>query len=157
MRLLIREGAWAVSPELKQRLDGAIAFALEGREILVTLPSICHGSLKTEHLLFTTAGSVVACDTDHSRYVQAPFDEVHDVWRRLKNSPRVQVESALRRLASVTAEANAFHIAASWLLVYIVFDTLLRLTSGKEIVNMPASRFCYEYPYAYRTALTQLR
>jgi len=157
IQLLMREEAWSLPAEIQQRFDGAIAFTLNSGPIPVRLPAICHGSLKPEHLLVNASGAIVACDTDHSRYVVGPIDEVHHVWNELTASTSFGTEHAMDRMASLTDSAESFALATSWLLVYLLFDGLLAISLGRNIRGAPAVRFCRDFPYTYRQFVIQSR
>jgi hypothetical protein len=154
MDLLLRSNAWAIPAEVKERFAGATAFVLDHSHIPRRLPEVCHGSLKPEHLLIAPSGDVVACDTDSSRYIVGPFDEVHHVWVEVSDSPSFGVASGLTRLAQLTHSFEDLSIAASWLLVYLIFDALLTATSGGDIRKTRAVRMCRDLPYAWRRLIT---
>jgi Glycosyl transferases group 1 len=157
MKLLLRSDAWAIPPEVTERFAGAMDFVLDHSHIPLKLPEVCHGTLKIEHLLRNSADAIVACDTDSSRYIVGPFDEVHNVFVEVTESPSFGIASALARLSALTDSFEDRSIAASWLLVYLIFDALLTATMGGDIRQTRAFRICRDLPYAWRRAITRSR
>ncbi|HEY4640619.1 MAG TPA: glycosyltransferase family 4 protein [Thermoanaerobaculia bacterium] len=154
MSLLLCSDAWAIEADARQRFIATIRFVLNESAILDEVPAICHGSLKTEHLLSRNDGAVVACDTDSSRYVVGPFDEVHQVWNDIKASPTFGPFNALSRLRAMLEPNEHIGLAASWLLVYLVFDALLTITNGGDVATTRAIRFARDLPYLWKRFVT---
>jgi hypothetical protein len=155
MQLLLQSNAWAISPGVRERFVGATAFVMDQSTVPLRLPEMCHGSLKPEHLLRKEDGSFVACDTDSSRYVVGPFDEVHDVWNLVSASTAFGPVNATSRLASMIDDTASRSVAMAWLLVYLIFDALLCATMGRDITSARAIRFCHDLPYVWKRWLTQ--
>jgi len=142
MRALLAQGAWAVEAEVRERLTGAMSVALDWIAFPVRVPALCHGSLKPQHLLAGPRGKLLACDTDNSRYVVGPFDEVHDVWYRVRDGS-INVEEALATLSrAVPIETD---LAVAWLLVYVVFATLLAVSCGCDVRQSRLLEFCRDF------------
>jgi hypothetical protein len=156
MRTLLLRRTWALRADVVERFNSAMSFVLDRVGIPVVLPQLCHSTLKRAHLLRNAAGVVVACDTDGSRYVTGPFDEVHDVWVRVTEVRGFGASSALSRLTNLLDdEISALPLAVAWLLVQLVFDALCVATLGRDPASTRTMSFCRELPYIWRKSVTR--
>jgi hypothetical protein len=147
MRSLLHQNAWVMEVDVREQLVAAMSHALDRIEFPIRIPTLCHGSLKPEHLLSGPQGALLVCDTDNSRYVVGPFDEVHHVWYRVLDGS-LNVETALATLRRVVASTD-IDLAIAWLLVYVVFATLLAISCGRDMRRSKLIDFCRGFSSAF--------
>lgn len=157
VNFLLEDAAWALPREVKERFSGAMAYVLDRAHVPREMPKLCHGSLKPAHFLTASSGDVVVCDLDGSRYAVGPVDEVHHVLSDVASNESLALAATLSRLARLSSSREELTVAASWLLVFLIYEALLIATTGGDIRKARAIRVCHDLPYAWRRIVTPSR
>ena len=127
---LLERSVWILSPKVEARLKGILALLLGLSPVIVRDPRLCHGSLKTAHILKKEDG-FVACDLDNAVYAVGPLDAVH--WCVAdRGLDSIDLRDTLTGIARFSSEPADFVLATCWLFTYLFYGLLDCIVRGKK-------------------------
>jgi hypothetical protein len=153
----LRKNPWAVRPEFGVRARSLVRFLISERPLVCALPRLQHGSMKREHLMRRSDGTVAVCDLDHAGLYVGPHDIAH--WFHEQHAGD-EVSAPFRMLSQIHRLARTDDdrfLGAVWLAIFPIFKALWRFARGDWESKLWEMQFLTSYPEAFHKVFTRSR
>jgi hypothetical protein len=142
-RLRLARHCWVLPDSFLARTRGMVEYLLSLHEGIAVSPLMRNGSLKVEHLLKAPHG-IVACDIDSCRYAVGPLDEAHYLFKNILRNGWGPA-AAIGELRAMISDEVEQYLGVCWIVVYLVYEALARLTEGKCSAAEVLMRFSHGF------------